>query len=345
MTVADSSMIQTSFPAMPKPSIRLLVATLLAAFLGAGLLPARVAVVSTNTILHDLVQQVGGERVNALCLLEPGVDVHRYEPTPAQVGRLARADLVVSNGFGLETWVNRVIQNSGFKGPVIEAAAGAHLLVLGAGETLCCDDHGHHHHHAGAAAGGCEDCDSCASCGTATAAGIIDPHAWHDIANVARYVENIRRALAALDPDGEAYFNTRAAAFTSRLWELDAWARERLAAIPEAKRSIVISHDALRYLGHAYGIRIRAVRGLSTGQEPDARSLAALLRDLREEPAGAFFVESVSNPRLLEQLSRDTGIPLGGQLYTDSLGKPGSPADSFEGLFRTNIETIVGALL
>lgn len=274
-------------------------------------------VVSTNTIAHDLVQQVAGDFVRAQCLLPAGSDPHGYEPKPADIRHVARADLVVVNGLGFESWIAKLVANSGFKGPVVTLAAGITPLT---GACTADHDHAHHHH------------------------GDIDPHAWQDVRNVIRYVENLRLALVALLPEHTAALNTRAAAYTAELNAVHDHVTKTLSALPEDRRKLVTSHDALAYLGHAYGLTIVPIAGLSTEQEPNARQLAQLIRRIRAEKVPAVFIESTSNPKLARLLADEAGVVVPPSLYTDSVGPAGSPVDTYLGMMRHNADTIAAAL-
>jgi zinc/manganese transport system substrate-binding protein len=296
------------------PTLRTL-ALALAALIAVNV-SAKPLVVSTNTILDDLVRSVGGERIDERCLLPPGADPHSYEPNPQDIRLLTQADLVVVNGLGLETWLQKLVENAGLRRPALVASAGVVPLHFGKWVTpdyqLDRDE--------------------------------IDPHAWHDLRNVRRYVENIRDALARLDPAGAGVFAKNAAAYCAQLTALDAFARRQIATLPPGQRKLVTSHDALQYLARAYGLMIVPVNGSSPDQEPSAKQLAALVTFIREQQVHAVFFESTANPKIVRLVAEEAGVKVVGSLYTDSLGPPDSPGATFLGLFRANIETIVRTL-
>ncbi|MGC4075380.1 MAG: zinc ABC transporter substrate-binding protein [Nibricoccus sp.] len=279
-------------------------------------------VVSTTTILDDFVRTLGGDAINARCLLAPGHDPHGYDPTPADIRQLAQADLIVVNGLGFETWLEKLIQNSGSRGTVVTASVG--ITPLRAEEDDHHDhsthDHAHHDH------------------------GEIDPHAWHDLRLAARYVGNIRDALIKLTPASADAINTRAAAYLAELTALDGQFRKTITAIPAARRKLVTSHDSLRYLGKAYGLEIIPISGLRPDQEPSAKQLASVVKLIRREKVPAIFIESTTNPKIPVLLAKEAGVTVINELYTDSLGAPGTPGATFLGMTRTNIETIASAL-
>ena len=290
-----------------------------------GSVRAKPVVVSANTILADFVRVVGGEDVEAISLLERGGDPHSFEPRPTDNRHLSRADLLVVNGLGFEPWLEKIAKTSGFQGKIVETSAG--IRPLHHAEE---DDHDAHKEHAHA-----HNHDHASD---------VDPHAWHDPRNVRRYVENLRDALIAVAPKDADHFRQRADAYLRELDALHADAKARFAALPVERRRLVTSHDALHYLAEAYGLTIVPVRGLQPDREPSAKQLAAIVRFVREQKVPAVFVESTSTPKLIHLLARDAGVNIVRELYTDSLGAVGTPGDTFLGMFRANVETIVGAL-
>jgi zinc/manganese transport system substrate-binding protein len=286
-----------------------------------ALASAKPIVVSTTTILDDFVRTLGADAIEAHCLLTPGRDPHSYNPTPADVRLLRRADLIVINGLGFETWLEKLIKNSGSRANLVIASNGITPLRA-EHDSHDAHDHAHHDHDHGE----------------------IDPHAWHDLRLAAHYVENIRDALAAVAPAHATAIRTRAAAYLAELDTLDAQFRERLASISKSRRKIVTSHDSLRYLGEAYELRIVPIAGLRPDQEPSARQLAAIVKLIRHESVSAVFVESTTNPKIPKLLAKEAGVTVISELYTDSLGTSGSPGTTFLGMARANLETITTAL-
>ena len=206
------------------------------------------SVVTSNTILADLVREVGGDAVEIACLARTGADLHEFEPRPADVRTLSRADLVVLNGLGLEPWIDRLVDGSGFQGQKLEASDGVDPIH---------PEHDEHDH------------------------GVDDPHAWHDPECVRIYVRNIRLALSNADPANAQGFVDRERDFLERLDRIDAWARKEMSRIPQEERRVVTSHDSLAYLGRAYGIQFIPVTGVSASGEPSARQVAAVIDLIR----------------------------------------------------------------
>ncbi|MBM3507370.1 MAG: metal ABC transporter substrate-binding protein [Alphaproteobacteria bacterium] len=285
----------------------------------------KLRVVTTFSILGDMVRNVGGERIALTTLVGPDGDAHVYEPTPADARALAQANLVIVNGLGFEGWIDRLVKASGYKGPVVVASDGISALKAE-------DDHGHgqanthakkgkDHHH-----------------------GALDPHAWQDLANGRLYVANITRALAAADSTHADDYRRRAEAYEGELVALDRDIRRRLDVIPADQRRIVTSHDAFGYFGRAYGIRFRSPVGLSTKSQPSAKQIAALIRQLKNEKTRVLFVENITDPRMVQQLAREAGAVIGGTLYSDSLSGPTGPAPTYLDMFRHNVSEIAKAL-
>lgn len=298
-------------------------------------------VVTANTILDDLVHQVGGDQVTTHCLVQPGDDLHTFEPRPSDVKELVRADLLVVNGLDLEPAVLKLAAGCGFKGQLVVATTGL-TPRLGSG---------HHHHHGEEADEEDHDheeqehtADAADPQSTAHGPQFPDPHAWQNPLLVATYVANIRDALITANPAAAEFYRARAAAYTEQLAALDRWAREQIATIPAARRKLVTSHDAFGYFADAYGFETVPVAGLSTAAEPDARTVAGIVDRIRHEQVPAVFLETTTSPKLLRRIGTDAGVRLAEQLYTGSVGTAGSGAETYLGLFRTNVTRIVTAL-
>ncbi|PIU04521.1 MULTISPECIES: metal ABC transporter substrate-binding protein [Methylobacterium] len=270
-------------------------------------------VVATFSILADLARQVGGAHVAVTSLVGPDSDAHSYAPAPADARRIAEADIVIVNGLGFDGWLDRLVKVSAAKAPVVVAARGVRTI---AGD----DGHGHGHAHD------------------------VDPHAWQSVANVRVYVANIRDGLAKADPARAKVYAGNAEAYIRQLDALDGEMRATLAALPPERRRIITSHDAFGYLAEAYGLVVLAAQGVSTESEASPKGIASLIRQIRRERVPAVFVESIADPRLMEQVARESGARLGGRLYSDALSAPGGPASTYLDLMRANLRTIAEAL-
>ncbi|GJD60783.1 metal ABC transporter solute-binding protein, Zn/Mn family [Methylobacterium frigidaeris] len=291
----------------------------------ARIVPARaeepVRVVATFSILGDLVRQVGGARVAVTTLVGPNGDAHSFVPAPADAQAVAAARLVVVNGLGFEGWIDRLIKASGTRAKVVVAATGIVPIEEDDGDGHG-QDHGQDHGHSHAA----------------------DPHAWQNVANTKRYVANIRDGLVSVDPEGKAAYQANAAAYLTQLDGLDAEVRAALAGIPEARRRIVTTHDAFGYFARAYGLRFLAPQGVSSQSEATARDVAAIVRQVRRDKVPAVFLENISDPRLMQQIARESGAKAGGRVFSDALSEPGGPAPTYLEMMRHNVKEFVAAL-
>ncbi|WP_156630167.1 metal ABC transporter solute-binding protein, Zn/Mn family [Methylobacterium sp. Leaf112] len=277
--------------------------------------PEKLRVVATFSILGDLVSQVGGERVAVTTLVKPDADAHGYAPAPSDARTLAAADMVVVNGLGLEGWIDRLIKASGAKAPVVVTSKGIKPIEEA-------DDHGHghaHDHHA-------------------------DPHAWQSIANAKVYVANIRDGLAKRDPAHAAAYAARATAYLGELDALEGEVRATIAKIPPAQRRIITTHDAFGYFTAAYGLTFIAPQGVSTDSEASPRDVARIVRQIRAEKIPAVFLETIADPRLMEQIARESGAAIGGKVYSDALSGPDGPAPTYVAMMRNNLTAFARAL-
>ncbi|SFL50318.1 metal ABC transporter substrate-binding protein [Methylorubrum salsuginis] len=308
---------------MRRGVLRVLVVLAALAPLAAAAGEAKLKAVATFSILADLVAQVGGDRVAVTSLVGPDADAHGYSPAPGDARRVAEADLVVVNGLGFEGWIERLIRASGTKAPVVTASNG--IATIPASEDHD-HDHGKDHGHAHG------DGDH------------PDPHAWQSVANVKTYVGNIRDALTKIDPDHAADYATRAASYTERLDALEGEIRAGLAAIPEGQRRIITTHDSFGYYAAAYGLRFLAPQGISTNSEAGPKDVARIIRQIRRDKVPAVFVESIADPRLMQQIARESGAKLGARLYSDALSGPDGPASTYLEMMRANLRAFREAL-
>lgn len=299
---------------------RFAAAFLLAAL--ASIVPAsaqeKVKVVASFSILGDLVKQVGGDRVDVSTLVGANADMHGFAPAPADAKAIAGAKLVVINGLGLEGWADRLVKSAGYKGARLVASKGVKALTA---ET---EGHGHNHKH--------KHSDR------------YDPHAWQEVANVKIYVANIRDALVGIDPAGKADYERNAAAYLRKLDALETEIRQGFAGLSDKQRRVITSHDAFHYFGDAYAIEFLPAQGAGGETQPSAGDVARLIRQIRKEGVRAIFVENISNPRIVEQIARETGVKLGGTLYSDALSEANGPAPTYIDMMRHNAKTIAAAL-
>jgi ABC-type Zn uptake system ZnuABC Zn-binding protein ZnuA len=265
-----------------------------------------VRVVTTTTVFADIVRAVGGSRTNVQSIIPPGVGPEDYEPRPADARAIADARLIVSNGVGLDDFLDRLLGSTG--------SGAATRLVLGDGlPTIDVD-------------------------------GQPNPHFWLDPTVVKTgYLPKIVDALSALDPAHRATFQANAAAYGAQLDALDTELKAQVATIPAANRKLVTFHDAFPYFARHFGFDLIGVVLPNVGQEPTASDLAALVQKVKAAHVRAVFSEAQFNPKLAQTLADEAGITqVVTTLYNDALGPP--PADTYLGLMRWNMQQIVDAL-
>ena len=275
-------------------------------------------VVASFSILGDITQRVGGERIQVRSLVVENADTHVYQPTPADAKTIAQAKLVVVNGFGFEGWIDRLVKSSGYRGKVLIASNGVKILKR---PHLQTDAHEQHDHD-----------------------GEVDPHAWQDLSNARRYVDNIAQALSEADPAGKALYQGNAEKYKQEISALDVEIRKTFNAIPKEQRKVVTSHDAFGYFARAYGIAFISPAGVNTDAEPSAADVGRIIRQIRRERIPAVFMESISDSRLLERIRRESGARIGGTLYSDSLSRADGAAGNYLDMMRHNARTLSSAL-
>ena len=287
-------------------------------------------VVASFSLLADMVKNVGGEDIAITTLVGADGDAHVYEPTPADAKAVGNAQLVIVNGLAFEGWIERLLKSAAYQGEVVVASQGVaprqmqeeeaeHEAKGGKKPHQGHDQHGHDH-------------------------GSTDPHAWQDLANGQIYVTNIINGLVKADPAHAAAYQQRGAAYLAQLKATDQWVREQLAAVPPAKRRVITSHDAFGYFSAAYGVEFLAPVGWNTENEPSAKQIATLIRQIKKEGTRALFVENMSDPRLLKRVADEAGGVVGGTLYSDALAPAGQPGDSYIGMFRYNVPALAAAM-
>ncbi|WP_250031204.1 metal ABC transporter substrate-binding protein [Paractinoplanes maris] len=283
------------------------------------------AVVATTPEVADFVRNVGGSGVAVTQLIKPNVDPHDFEPTPADIQAISRAKIVVKNGVGLEEWLDRTIEASGFAGTVVDSSAGVSLREGGhsSEEDAHAAEDGEEHEH--------------------------DPHIWHNPKNARIMVANIEKGLAAADPARAGVFAKNLTAYGSELDELDASTEAAFAKLPATDRKLVTNHDAFGYYVDRYRLEFvgSVIPSLDTSAELSARQLTGLVAKIKATGTKAIFTESSLPPRSAEAIAQQAGVKVvGGEdaLFGDSLGAPGTPEGTYLGAERHNTEVIVSAL-
>ena len=295
--------------------VRYLLLVALAALPAAPLAAAdKPTVVATFSVLGDMVANVAGDHVQLATIVGPDGDTELYQPTLADSRTVAGARIVFMNDLNdeFEPWLEPLLKQAGFTGTKVAASRGA--------KTITGDEE---HPISGK-----------------EAAPVIDQHAWMDPKNGIVYVRNIAQALAQVDPANAADYRARAAAYIKQLQAVDAWLRTEMTTVPVTKRRVIASHNSLQYLAKASGITLIAINGWTNKSEPSAAELARLSQQIEAEHVHALFLDSITDPRAMERIAKETGAVISGTLYGDSLSKPGGEAGTYIEMVRHDVATL-----
>jgi manganese/zinc/iron transport system substrate-binding protein len=302
----------------------ILIGVILVATTGSGCVPAdpdvddgRISVVTTTGMIGDLAAVVGGERTRVVSLMGPGVDPHLYKASEGDVRRIFRAQVIFFNGLHLEARMGEVLEHMDARTRTVaiaEAIDPRRLLRPPEFE------------------------------------GAYDPHIWFDVTLWMEMVGAVRDAMVEQDPEHAAGYRERAAEYLAELDELDSYVRAQAARVPAERRVLVTAHDAFNYFGRAYGFEVRGLQGISTAAEAGTADVQELSAFIAQRRIPAVFVESSVSPRSVEAVqaavrARGFRVEIGGELFSDALGRADSEAGTYVGMVRHNIDTIVGALL
>jgi manganese/zinc/iron transport system substrate-binding protein len=276
----------------------------------AGQQPVRV--VATTTVIEDLARQLAGDDAEVIGIMKTGEDPHVYDVRPNDAVTISNADLILTNGFHLEATLGGVIEQAA-RGTVVHLAETADLDPLG----------------------------------SEVYQGAPDPHVWMDVEMFRRVAEAARDALIEADPEHAEGYRQRAEDYLAELDELQSWVQQQWDPVPKDQRVVVTSHDAVNYYAAAYGVTVHGVIGISTDAQPQASDIEALRNMIKDRGVRALFVETSVAPTLnqiVRNLAQDTGVAIGGSLYSDSLGPDDSPGGTYVGMIRHNTTTMVEAL-
>ena len=280
---------------------------------------AALRVATTTNFITDSVAEVGGSRVDVAGLMGPGVDPHLYRASAGDVTTLRDADVVFYGGLLLEAKMEEVLEEIGEERPAIAVTAD-----VPRGELLEAPSN-------------------------APAGEEYDPHIWFDVALWMRAVETIRDGLVAADPRGAAEYRRNARRYLAELRRLDGWVRQQLTTIPARRRVLVTSHDAFRYLGQAYDVDVAAIQGISTADEATTDDIERIAALIAARGVRAVFVESSVPPQTIEAVlaaaaQHGARARIGGELFSDAAGQPGTPEGTYTGMVEANVEHLVEGL-
>jgi manganese/zinc/iron transport system substrate-binding protein len=290
--------------------------------LGVSILPIQAAdkklkVATTVTMVADLARQIGGDRVEVDALMGPGVDPHLYKAAASDITTLQQADVIFYSGLLLEGKMQdifaKLARSKRFVYPVTEAIPVEKLLE------------------------------------PPEFAGHYDPHVWFDVPLWKLCVDVVTKGLSEADSAGKDFYEKRAAETRARMDELHAWALKKSAELPAERRILVTSHDAYNYFGRAYGFQVVGLQGISTVTEAGLADMAKLTDFIKQKKVKAVFVETSVPHHTIERISKDTGVKIGGELFSDAMGTPGQMENgydlgTYEGMIKHNMTTIVEAL-
>lgn len=276
-----------------------------------------IQVVTTTGMIADLAQEIGGTEVQVEALMRPGVDPHLFKASQGDIQKLDHADMVFYGGLHLEGKMTEILEKLERHKPTIPVSKDIDQALLRSGEDIN---------------------------GTQ-----FDPHIWFDVKLWISAAGTVRDELVAYDPAHAELYKQNAEAYIGKLNELDAEIKEKINEIPEAGRVLVTAHDAFGYFGDAYGIKVMGLQGISTAAEYGSKDVSKLRDYLVENKIKAVFVESSVPPKAMEAViagAKEKGhsVIIGGELYSDSMGEPGSGADTYITMVRHNVNTIVEAL-
>ena len=270
----------------------------------------KIRVSSFSTILTEVAQQVGGERVEVTAHVKPGVDPHDFEPKPSDMRAVAAADLVLLSAKHMEGYLARLKEATGARGTVLEVGNSLPSLKL----TV---QHGDHAHDG------------------------EDPHWWHSVRNIARATKLVRDELIRLSPADKATFTASTSAYLAKLEALDKWVKTKVAELPRDKRKLITNHDAFGYFAKEYGFSVMPIAGVSMNAQPGSKAVAEIIATIKDAGVKAVFSEDVANPKVIQEITKETGAKFGGELLSDGLGRGGA---TVEEMFKHNVTTIVDAL-
>ncbi|MCZ4347749.1 metal ABC transporter substrate-binding protein [Devosia neptuniae] len=290
---------------------RLLPALFLASLL--SILPAaaqdRLKVVTTFTIIADMAQNVAGDAADVFSITKPGAEIHQYQPTPGDLIGAQDADLLLWNGLNLEQWFAQFLSNLGDV-PSVTVSDGVEPMGIGEGPY----------------------------------AGKPNPHAWMSPTDALIYVDNIRAAFVAADPDNAQIYNANAAAYAAQITATVAPIREAIAAIPDSKRWLATSEGAFSYLARDFGLTELFLWPINADQQGTPQQVRRMIDAMREYQIPAIFSESTISPKPAQQVARETGAAYGGVLYVDSLSEPDGPVPTYLDLLGVTTATIIEGL-
>jgi len=279
----------------------------------------KMLVVATFSVSGDMVANVAGDHVELVTIVGPGGDTELYQTTLADSKTVAQARIVFVNDLNdeFEPWLEPLLKQVAFRGTKVVVSRGAKTITAAEEHAISGKN----------------------------LPPAIDQHAWLDPKNGVIYVKNIAEALARADAANAADYRARAASYIKQIQAVDAWAKSEIAAVPVSKRRVLASHDSLEYLGKALGITLISINGWTNKSEPSAAEVARLTQQIQADNLHALFLDSITDPRVMERVGQETGATIGGTLYGDALSKPGGGAETYIEMLRHDVSTLKAGML
>lgn len=285
-------------------------------------------VVTTTGVLCNITKQIAQSSIDTTCLLKPGDDPHAYQTKPEDRKAIETANLILYGGYNHEPSIIKLIQSSSNSAPKIA------VNELAVPKPLM----GEHEHEHGE--------EKAQNQPHAEGEKVPDPHVWHNAQNGRRMVEIIRDRLIEISPSNAQLYTKNAASLIDELQKIDTWIKAQIATIPAQKRKLVTTHDALSYYADAYGLENAvALQGVTTEEQPTAARIAELSSEIKAAGVPTIFAETTTNPKLIETVAREANVEISEkELYSDELGGPGTGADTYQGMLKTNTCAITSGL-
>jgi manganese/iron transport system substrate-binding protein len=271
---------------------------------------AKKRVVTTFTIIAEMAQNVAGDKATVESITKPGSEIHGYEPTPGDIVKAQKADLILWNGMNLERWFEKFFRSLR-NVPGVVLTEGIEPIGIEEGPYT----------------------------------GKPNPHAWMSLQNAAIYVENIRKALVKLDPENAAAYNANAAAYTAQFQAIGERVRAKLERVPEAQRWLVTSEGAFPYLARSLGLKEMFLWAVNADQQGTPQQVRKVIDGVRANKIPVVFSESTVSDKAARQIAKETGARYGGVLYVDSLSDAGGPVPTYLKMLEYDVETVVKGLL
>jgi ABC-type Zn uptake system ZnuABC Zn-binding protein ZnuA len=270
---------------------------------------SRPLVIATNTILADIAHQLAGDEARVISIVPVGMDPHNFDPSPSDIKLTASADLILTNGLNLETWLLALVKRTGTRVKTDTITQGIEPILTGKYES------------------------------------VVDPHAWLDPLLGIIYVKNTERSLSNLLPHYRETIEFNSRVLQEELLNIHEYTIKKINEIPPEQRILITSHDAFRYFGQRYGLVVKSVFPTSPDADITVKDMAVLSKVIKQSGVKAIFPESTINPRIVNQIASDNQLILGGKLYTDSLSEPEKDAPDYISMLYHNTHQIYFGLV